>query len=316
MPDRCSPGARARRARPLVRPSRVLNPGESCADSKVMDLTPQYVDSRPDDRDAECFTCDGDRLSGARDALEMATLDESVTERPVIMVVDDSPTSLLSIAHALRGMGCEVVAEENGEQALAALDTVRPNLILLDVLMPGMDGFEVCRQLKSREAAYDIPIIFLSAITEVEQRVEGLKLGAVDFVSKPFPREELLARVRTHLELRRLRDDLEHQADDLRLANERYQAEITERRRMRTQLAHLNAELKRRVSERAAQPRAANRSSSPSAYSVSHDLRAPLRAHRRLQPGAARGLWRRRSTSEGAQDIWRACARRRSAWAR
>lgn len=111
-------------------------------------------------------------------------------------------------------------------------------MILLDIRMPGMDGFEVLRRLKAREESRDIPVIFLSAVIEVEQRVEGLKLGAVDFISKPFQREELLARVRTHLELFQLRARLERQAAELRRANEQLQVEIDERKRHQDKLEY------------------------------------------------------------------------------
>jgi len=136
-----------------------------------------------------------------------------------------------------------VISASSGEQALAAVAARPPELVLLDIRMPDMDGFEVYRRLKSRVESRDLPVIFLSAITEMVRRVEGLKLGAVDFISKPFQIEELLARVQTQLELRRLRVQLEQQAAGLLRANDQLQLEMAERTRTEQALREKNAEL-------------------------------------------------------------------------
>jgi DNA-binding response OmpR family regulator len=153
-----------------------------------------------------------------------------------ILVVDDDPRSLGLLTGILSTEGYRVRPADSGELALASIEAKPPALILLDIRMPGVDGFEVCCRLKMREETRDIPIVFLSAASEVEERVEGLRLGAVDFMSKPFSRDELLARVQIHLELATLRADLERQvADrtaDLRAANRRLEEELAERRRM------------------------------------------------------------------------------------
>ena len=152
-----------------------------------------------------------------------------------ILVVDDESESLRLLTGMLAEEGYRVRPADSGKLALAAVAAQKPDLILLDLRMPDMDGFEVCRQLKATEETRDIPLIFISSITEVQERVEGLALGAVDFVSKPFRRDELLARVRTHLELSRLRTQLglkeARRTAELRAANERLQMEIAERRR-------------------------------------------------------------------------------------
>src|SRR5262249_17373601 len=127
-----------------------------------------------------------------------------------ILVVDDESESRTLLMEILTAEGLGVRAADGGELALASLLLKRPELILLDIRMPGMDGLEVCRRVKANEDARDIPVIILSASGEPADRLEGLRLGAVDFISKPFQREELLARVRTHLELSRLRLQLEH----------------------------------------------------------------------------------------------------------
>jgi PAS domain S-box-containing protein len=152
-----------------------------------------------------------------------------------ILVVDDDPRSLALLTGVLSGEGYRVRPADSGELALASIAANPPQLILLDIRMPGLDGFEVCRRLKAREETRDIPILFLSAATEVQERVDGLRLGAVDFISKPFSRDELLARVQIHIELATLKVELERQVAartaELRAANERLEAELLERRR-------------------------------------------------------------------------------------
>jgi DNA-binding response OmpR family regulator len=141
-----------------------------------------------------------------------------MTGKGAILVVDDTQAALKLLTGILGQEGYEVRPADSGQLALASVEERPPELILLDIRMPGMDGFEVLRRLKAREESRRIPVIILSAATELDQRVAGLRLGAVDFVRKPFEREELLARVATHLELFRLRTELELQAAELRHA--------------------------------------------------------------------------------------------------
>jgi putative two-component system response regulator len=164
-----------------------------------------------------------------------------------IMVVEDTQASLKLITDILTAEGYQVRPADSGELALASVEAMPPELILLDILMPGMDGFEVLRRLKAREQTCDIPVIVLSALTEVEQRVEGLNLGAVDFITKPFQSDELLARVRTHMELFRLRVQLEQQAADLRLTNEQLQIDINRRKQAEAALHESHAKLERNL---------------------------------------------------------------------
>ena len=128
-----------------------------------------------------------------------------------ILVVDDESESLALLTGILTAEGYWVRSANSGQLALASVSAWLPSLILLDIHMPLMDGFTVCRQLKASERTRDIPLIFISAATDVEERVSGLALGAVDYITKPFRREELLARVQTHIELYRLRTELEEQ---------------------------------------------------------------------------------------------------------
>ncbi len=128
-----------------------------------------------------------------------------------ILVVDDESESLALLTGILAAEGYKVRSADSGQLALASVSAWLPSLILLDIHMPGIDGFTVCRQLKASERTRDIPLIFISAAADVEGRVEGLAIGALDYITKPYRREELLARVHTHLELYRLRTGLEEQ---------------------------------------------------------------------------------------------------------
>src|SRR6185437_9276035 len=149
-----------------------------------------------------------------------------------IVVVDDDAESLKLLVDILAPEGYHVRPAHTGKLALASIAAAPPELILLDMRMPGIDGFEVCRRLKGFQQTRDVPVIFLSGSDLEEQHVEGFDLGAVDFVTKPFKHRELLARVRTQLELRRLRVELEkrvvERTEDLRLANEQLHCELAD----------------------------------------------------------------------------------------
>jgi putative two-component system response regulator len=147
-----------------------------------------------------------------------------------ILAVDDTPASLKLLTDLLKADGYEVRAAINGELALNAASQNPPELVLLDIRMPGMDGYEVCRHLKAQPATRDIPVIFVSAATESDEKVQGFTVGAIDYVTKPYQRDELLARVHTHLELNRLRNHLED------LVEERTAALKESERKLRTSL--------------------------------------------------------------------------------
>ncbi|SAL27746.1 sigma-54-dependent Fis family transcriptional regulator [Caballeronia humi] len=124
--------------------------------------------------------------------------------RPLILVVEDIPANLSILLDLLSANGFSVSVAEDGESALEEIEYATPDLILLDVMMPGLDGFATCARLKSNPATRDIPVIFMSALTDTVDKVKGLELGAVDYITKPFQHEEVLARVGTHLEIKRL----------------------------------------------------------------------------------------------------------------
>ena len=132
-----------------------------------------------------------------------------------ILLVDDNPTNLQVLFQTLDGVGCKLLVAKNGEMALSITKKARPDLILLDIMMPGIDGYEVCRQLKSEADTADIPVIFLSALGDTEDKVKGLQLGAVDYITKPFQPDEVIARVNTHLTIHRLKSEVESRKDQL-----------------------------------------------------------------------------------------------------
>jgi len=146
------------------------------------------------------------------------------TEKGVILIVDDTPTNLEVLFDFLANCGFKVLVAEDGMSAIERAEYAPPDLILLDVIMPGMDGFETCRRLKASELTKDIPVIFMTALSETVDKVRGLNLGAVDYVTKPLQHEEVLARVKLHFSLRNLTKTL--QAQNLRL-----EQEIQERQR-------------------------------------------------------------------------------------
>jgi phosphoserine phosphatase RsbU/P len=132
-----------------------------------------------------------------------------------ILLVDDNPTNLQVLFQTLDDVGCKLLVAKNGETALSIAGKAQPDLILLDIMMPGIDGYEVCRQLKSVPTTTDIPIIFLSALGDTEDKVKGLQLGAVDYITKPFQPDEVIARVNTHLTIHRLKREVENRKDQL-----------------------------------------------------------------------------------------------------
>jgi two-component system NtrC family sensor kinase len=155
-----------------------------------------------------------------------------------ILVVDDTPELLELLAKILTFEGFLVHPAASGALALAYAAEQPPDLIILDIRMPEMDGFEICRRLKAEEKTRHIPVIFLTGATEVSDRVEALKLGAVDYITKPFQYEECLARVRTQLELSRLNLLLKNQSAALEDANEELRKENVERRLAEDFLRH------------------------------------------------------------------------------
>ena len=139
-----------------------------------------------------------------------------------LLIVDDMPANIAVLVESLEQHGFEALVARDGESALEQAGYAQPDLILLDVMMPGMDGFETCRRLKASAETREIPVIFMTALDETDDKVRGFTAGAVDYVTKPFQQEEVIARVRTHLALCRLRHDLAE-------ANARLEERVAER---------------------------------------------------------------------------------------
>ena len=135
-----------------------------------------------------------------------------------ILIVEDNPKNVQVLGTILMDARYRVGVAHQGKIVFEQIPKVSPDLILLDIMMPEMDGFEVCRQLKADPAARDIPIIFLTAKTETDDIVKGFELGAADFITKPFRAKELLARVQTHITLMRLQQSLKKKNQELQEA--------------------------------------------------------------------------------------------------
>ena len=153
-----------------------------------------------------------------------------------VLVVDDTPQNLDLLSEILTSDGFDVRPAKSGGLALLSARTILPDLILLDIMMPDMDGYEVCRRLKKDEQLRDVPVIFISAMEDVVDRVQAFEIGGVDFISKPFHAEEVLARVRIHLSLRRAQIKLEKQKIQL-------EREIAEREKSEHELTRIQEHL-------------------------------------------------------------------------
>ena len=179
----------------------------------------------------------------------------AVEEQVSILVVDDTPTNIKLLLDLLGREGYRVLVARNGESGLEQARYARPTVILLDVMMPGMDGLETCRRLKADSTLKDIPIIFMTALGDLEDKVKGFSAGGTDYIVKPFQNEEVLARVRTHVQLRQLQLDAME-------ANQRLEKRVAERtqelksaleevERLKTRLEQENAYLQQEISEHA-----------------------------------------------------------------
>lgn len=171
---------------------------------------------------------------------KMLATEEPVNQKEDILVVDDTPENLRLLSSFLVREGYNVRKALTGQMALTAMDTVLPDLILLDIMMPNMDGYQVCEKLKSNPKTAAIPVIFLSALNDAFDKVKAFTVGGADYITKPFQFEEVLARVRLQLALKAAN-----------LQNQKLNAELEARVKERTcQLEAANRELKREIQER------------------------------------------------------------------
>lgn len=147
----------------------------------------------------------------------------------LILLVDDNPTNLEVLSTIVTHSGFEIAVANDGKSAIELLEYIQPDLILLDVMMPEIDGFEVCRHIKSSPQFAEIPVIFMTALADPVDKVKGLELGAVDYITKPFQYEELVARVRLHLKLSNLTQTLAAQNNRLKEMSEELERRVEER---------------------------------------------------------------------------------------
>ncbi|MBW4486479.1 MAG: response regulator [Trichocoleus desertorum ATA4-8-CV12] len=146
-----------------------------------------------------------------------------------ILIVDDNSTNLSVLSQALKQVGLKVRVAMDGAIALNIAQQQSPELILLDIQMPGMDGFETCAHLKAHPSTQSVPVIFMTALADSDSKLKGLSLGAVDYITKPFEEQEVIARVNNHLQLRRLTKTLEQKNQELQQWNEVLEQRVTER---------------------------------------------------------------------------------------
>jgi C4-dicarboxylate-specific signal transduction histidine kinase len=203
--------------------------------------------------------------------MRMTPTDASPTDTAVltpfrIMVVDDTPENLALIKKLLNDQGFDVYALPNGPMALRAAGRIMPDLILLDITMPEMDGYEVCKRLKADARLCNVPVMFLTALSDTDDKVKGFNAGAVDFITKPFQHQEVLARVTTHLKIRNLQSRLEYQNVNLQ--------ELVDAKARQLADAHLQS--RRHLAEIAHM----NRNITAAVYSaaIAHELNQPLAA--------------------------------------
>lgn len=137
-----------------------------------------------------------------------------------ILLVDDNPTNLAVLFDYLDNIGFMLLMAQSGEKALKIIEKRKPDIILLDIVMPGIDGFETCKRLKENDELKDIPVIFMSALSETVDKVKGFEIGAVDYITKPFQQEEVLARISAHLTIRDQQKKLLEQQQKLLELNE------------------------------------------------------------------------------------------------
>jgi CheY-like chemotaxis protein len=210
-------------------------------------------------------------MTGSR-AETVNSPDATPGKTPTVLIVDDTLANVGVLADCLSSHGFSVMVAQDGEEGVERAQFGQPDLILLDVMMPGMDGFEACRRLKADGRTQDIPVVFMTALSDTADKVIGFEVGGVDYVTKPFQVEEVLARINTHLALRAMRQQLAEQ-------NRQLQQEIAVRQQAEAALQRALDELDQRAAaEHHAREAAdaANQAKSVFLASMSHELRSPL----------------------------------------
>src|SRR5215217_6071571 len=176
-----------------------------------------------------------------------------VSAGQTILIIDDNPTNLTVVGEFLSRQGFQVMTALSGELGLELARNDQPDLIVLDVLLPGINGFETCRRLKADERTKTIPVIFTTIMTSVEDKLTGFAAGGVDYITKPFHYEEILARVGTHLRIRQLTRSLQQRNAQLQATEEMLHQQNAQLQATQAELRQANAELEQRVAERTAE---------------------------------------------------------------
>ena len=140
-------------------------------------------------------------------------------KKDTLLIIDDVPANVKILRAFLHYAEFNVLIAEDGEEGIQVTEHTHPDLILLDVMMPGIDGFETCRRLKADNKTQDIPVIFMTALSETENKVKGFELGAVDYITKPFQRDEVLSRIKTHLSIHHLQQQIQAKNVELKIHN-------------------------------------------------------------------------------------------------
>lgn len=154
----------------------------------------------------------------------------------IVLIIDDNPTNLGVIVDYLEESGLKIITAKNGEMGIKRAHFAKPDIILLDVMMPGIDGFETCRRLKADETTTDIPVIFMTALDNIEDKVKGFKMGGVDYVTKPIQHEEVLARLTTHLSIRDLNKSLNAKIEELTQTHQELTKNVEDLKQTRQEL--------------------------------------------------------------------------------
>ncbi|RKZ92454.1 MAG: hybrid sensor histidine kinase/response regulator [Candidatus Parabeggiatoa sp. nov. 1] len=176
---------------------------------------------------------------------------ETTSPKSTLLIIDDMPANIAVLLEFLSRDGFKVLASQSGQQGIETAEYAQPDLILLDVMMPGISGFEVCQKLKANPKTQDIPIIFMTALSNTDNKVNGFQLGAADYITKPLQYEEVLARVNTHIKIRK-------QQQQILLQNEQLQERTLLLEKRTEELEKRNLEL------------------DAFAHTVAHDLKNPL----------------------------------------
>lgn len=182
-------------------------------------------------------------------------------ETAIILVVDDNPTNLGVLSDFFKNTPYEISSATSGRMALEVIELEPPDLVLLDIIMPEMDGFEVCQRLQESGKLDDIPVIFMTALSDTIDKVRGFNLGAVDYITKPFDCDEVLARVKTHLTIQRLKKELKSKNNQLQSKNEQLQDALKREKKLLARERQMMEDLRLSLS-----------------LSLPHELRTPLSA--------------------------------------